>query len=332
MADTKGVMIYAEVQDGALSRVVAEVAAAGKELAAQLGEDMSALLMGSGISECAKDLIALGAARVYVVDDPVLAQYQGDSYVSVAAAVCESVAPRALLLSHSNICRDLAPRLAFRLDTGFVPDCVKVAADQSNKVLMTRPVYGGNAQGTYVVDGAGIKIASLRAKSYEPAQRDDSLQGEVITMSITIDSSVLRAKVIDVVKVVPEGMRLEESPVIVAGGRGIGDANEMKKLEELATLLGGAVGGSRAAVDAGWIANDRQVGQTGKIVSPNLYIAVGISGAMQHMAGCLAAKNIVAINRDAEAPIFRLAQYGVVGDWKQVLHGFEAKLNELLAQ
>ncbi len=320
MATNKGVMFVAEVQNGALARISAELAAAGQKLAVQLGEELSAVLLGSDVSPCAEELIQLGAAKVFLVDDAVLARFQSDAYLAAIEQVCREVSPNVLLLGQTHFGRDLAPRLAFRLNTGLAVDCVDLrVAPNSGLVLMTRPVYGGNAHATCVIEGSRPQMATLRPRVQEPAAKDPARRGEIVRLPVQIASESLRVKIVDVVRGTAGGVRLDEAPVIVAGGRGIGGGDGFQQLEELARVLGGAVGASRPAIDAGWVPSELQIGQTGKVVSPNLYVAVGISGAMQHVAGCLPSKHIVAINQDPDAPIFKVAHYGVVGDWKTIV-------------
>jgi len=332
MAEYKGVLIYAEIGEGKLKAVSTELLGCGRKLADDLGQELGAVLVGSGISSLAREAIAFGADKVYVVDDPLLKDYQTDSYVSVMAKVVKQVMPQILILGQTSIGRDLAPRLAFRLGTAATTDCIELAiAPDSKLMLQTKPVYGGNAQAVFTCQSYP-QIATVRVKAMSPLERDDSRQGEVITIEAGLDPSAIRTRVLEKVREEVEGIKLEEAEVIVSGGRGIGDADGFKQLEELAKILKGAVGASRPPCDNGWVADSLQVGLTGKIVAPDLYIAVGISGASQHISGCSGAKNIVAINKDPEANIFRQAHFGVVGDWKKVLPAFTEKVKELLAE
>jgi len=332
MADSKGVMIFAEVRDGKIAAISGELLGAGRKLADQLGAGLSAILAGSGVSGLAKDLVALGAEKVYVVDDPKLEKYQNDIYTAVVEQVVKDVQPSILLFGHTNTGRDLAPTVNFRLGAGLCMDCIDLSIDPASKrMVMVRPVYGGNAHAQFIVEGDRLQIASVRVKSQEAPAPDAAKQGEIVTMTPKFDPAGIRLKAIERVKEEAVGIKLEDARVIVSGGRGIGSAEGFKMLEELAKLLGGTVGASRAAVDAGWISSQVQVGQTGKIVSPEIYIAVGISGAMQHIAGCSSSKNFIAINKDPDAAIFKVAHYGVVGDYKQVVPAFIEKCRELLA-
>jgi len=332
VAEYKGVLIYAEIGEGKLKAISTELLGCGRKLAGDLGQELCAVLVGSDISSLAQEAIAFGADKVYVVDDPLLKDYQTDSYVSVMEKVVKRVTPQILILGQTSIGRDLAPRLAFRLGTAAATDCIELAIDPDSKLMrQTKPVYGGNAQAIFACQSYP-QIATVRAKAMSPLGRDDSRQGEVITIEAGLDPSAIRTKVLEKVVEEVEGIKLEEAEVIVSGGRGIGGADGFKQLEELAKILKGAVGATRPACDNGWVPDSLQVGLTGKIVAPNLYIAVGISGASQHISGCSGAKNIVAINKDPEANIFRQAHFGVVGDWKKVLPAFISKVKELLAE
>jgi len=325
-------MICGEVVEGALAPVTQELLGGGRKLADDLGQELLAVLLGSELGDLGKEAIAFGADKVYVVDDPLLKTYQGDSYVAVVEKVCKDAEPEVLLMGQTDTGRDLAPRLAFRLGTGVSMDCVELSIDPDTKnLLQTKPVYGGNAQAIYVCESTRPQMATIRAKAMDALERDDSRQGEVVTVEVGIDESIIKAKVVDTIMQEVVGIKLEDADVIISGGRGLGGPEPFKDLEELAKLLGGAVGATRPPCDDGWVPAGMQIGLTGKIVSPTLYIAIAISGSSQHLAGCSGAKNIVAINRDPEANIFKVASYGVVGDYKQVLPAFTEKVKELLA-
>ncbi|MDY6916337.1 MAG: electron transfer flavoprotein subunit alpha/FixB family protein, partial [Chloroflexota bacterium] len=307
MADNKGVMIVGEIVEGKLAAITAELLGGGRKLADALGEELSAVVMGSGVADLAKEAVAFGADKVYVVDDALLADYRTDSYVAAMEKVIKEVAPNIVLMGQTATGRDLAPRLAFRLDTATAMDCLELAIDPNSKLLlMTRSVYGGNAMGTYVCEGTKPQIATVRAKAMDPMERDDSRSGEVVTIDAGVDASAVRTSIAEKVKEEVEGIKLEDAEVIICGGRGIGGPEPFKDLEELAKALGGAVGATRPPCDNGWVPSAMQVGLTGKIVSPTLYIAVALSGASQHLAGCSGSKNIVAINKDPEANIFNI--------------------------
>ena len=324
-------MILGEVTEGNLSSISTELLGCGRKLADELGQELSALLIGSAVRGCAQEAIAYGADRVYMVEDPLLEDYQADSYVAAAEKAAKESNPAILLLGQTEIGSDIAARLAFRLETAAVLDCIALEIDpDSKRLLQTKPVYGGNAQAIYVTD-TDPQIATVRAKSMTPLAKDDSRQGEVVNIDAGLDASAIRTKVLEKVKEEIEGVKLEDAAVIVTGGRGIGGEEGFKQLEELARMMKGAVGASRPACDNGWMPEKAQVGLTGKIVTPDLYIAVGVSGASQHMAGCSGSKTIVAINKDGEANIFRMAHYGVVGDWKKILPAFKEKVKELIS-
>ncbi len=331
MAEYKGVMIYGEVTEGKLAAIATELLGCGRKLADNLGQELYAVLVGSNISSLAQEAIAFGADKVYVVDAPLLKDYQTDSYVLALEKVMKQVMPQILILGQTSIGRDLAPRLAFRLETAASMDCIELAIDPGSKLMLqTRPVYGGNAQATFTCE-TYPQIATVRAKAMSPLERDASRQGEVITIEAGLDPSAIRAKVLEKVTEKVEGVKLEDAAVVVSGGRGIGGAEGFKQLEELAKILNGAVGATRPPCDNDWVPDGWQVGLTGKIVTPDLYIAVALSGSSQHMSGCSGSKNIVAINKDPEANIFKQAHFGIVGDWKKVMPAFTAKVKELLA-
>ncbi|MFC1916102.1 electron transfer flavoprotein subunit alpha/FixB family protein [Chloroflexota bacterium] len=332
MAEYKGVMAFAEVAEGRLAAITAELLGCGRKLADDLGVELSAVLVGDDVASLAKEVIASGADKAYVVEDKLLKDYQTDAYLPVMAKVVKQVMPQVLLLGQTAIGRDLAPRLAFRLETTATMDCIDLAIDpESKRLWQTKSVYGGNAQAIFTGE-SNPQIATVRTKAMSPLERDDSRQGEVITLEAGLDPSAIRTRVLEKVSQEVEGVRLEMAEVVVSGGRGIGNADGFKQLEALAKLLKGAVGASRPPCDNGWVPDVVQVGLTGKIVAPELYIAVALSGSSQHMAGCSGCKNIVAINKDAEANIFRQARFGVVGDWKKVLPAFTDKVRELLAE
>jgi electron transfer flavoprotein alpha subunit len=332
MAGYKGVMVFGEAKAGKLAAIATELLGCGRRLASDLGQEVCCLLAGSDISGLAREAIAFGADKVYVVDDPLLKDYQTDSYVSVVEQVAKQVMPQVILLGQTDIGRDLAPRLAFRLGTAVTTDCIELAIDPESKLLLqTKPVYGGNAQAIFTC-GSYPQIATVRAKAMSPLERDESRRGGVITIKASLDRQTIRTRVLEKVVEEVKGIKLEEAEVVVGGGRGIGSADGFKQLEELAKILNGAVGASRPPCDNGWVPTSYQIGLTGRIIAPDLYIAVALSGSSQHMAGCSRAKNIVAINKDPEANIFRQAHFGVVGDWKQVLPAFIGKVGELLAK
>jgi len=237
------------------------------------------------------------------------------------------VSPRLVLMGQSDIGKDLGPKLAFRLKAGLTMDVVDLSVD-GDKLIATKPVYGGNARATYETS-ADIQMATVRAKAFDALAPDSSRQGSVTPLDVSVDPANLKVKVTDVRKEESTGIRMEDAPVIVSGGRGFGGPEPFEQLEELAKILGGAVGASRAVCDAGWLPHSFQVGLTGKTVTPELYIAIAISGASQHMAGCSGSKTIVSINKDADCNIFKESRYGVVGAWEEVLPAFIDACREL---
>jgi len=324
-------MVYGESADGKLAAITTELLGCGRKLADNLGEELSAVLVGSEVSGLTREAIVFGADKVYVVDDPLLKDYQTDSYVLAMEKVTKQVMPQILLLGQTSIGRDLAPRLAFKLNTAASMDCVELAIDpDSKRLLQTKPVFGGNARAIFTCESYP-QIATVRAKAMSPLEPDASRQGEVITIDAGIDPSAIRTRVLEKVPEEVEGIKLEDAKVVVGGGRGVGSAEGFKQLEELAKILKGAVGATRPPCDNNWVPAGLQIGLTGKIVAPELYIAVALSGSSQHMSGCSGSKTIIAINKDAEANIFREARFGIVGDWRKVLPAFTNKVKELLA-
>ncbi|HEY55720.1 MAG TPA: electron transfer flavoprotein subunit alpha/FixB family protein [Dehalococcoidia bacterium] len=331
MAENKGVIVFGETAGGKLAAITTELLGCGSKLAKELGQELSAVLVGSGVSDLAKEAIAFGADKVYVVDDAQLKDYQTDAYTSVMEKVIKQAMPQILLLGQTSIGRDLAPRLAFRLKTAASLGCLELAIDPSSKLLLqTKPVYGGNAQAVFTCE-TFPQIATVRVKTMEPLERDQSRKGEIITVDAALEPSAIKTKVLEKVAEKVEGVRLEDAEVVVSGGRGIGSEEGFTQLEELARMLKGAVGATRPPCDNGWVPAGAQIGLTGKIIAPDLYIAIALSGSSQHMSGCSGSKTIVAINKDPEANIFREARFGVVGDWKKALPALTEKLKELLA-
>jgi electron transfer flavoprotein alpha subunit len=326
----KGVLVCGEIAGQKLAPITIELLGIGRKLANELGEDLSVLLMGSKTSGLGQDAIAYGADKVYAVEDSLLDNYNSDAYTLVTANLCRKVLPSIMLLGHTDVGCDLAPRLNGRLGGGLAMDCLALSIDPATRFLVsTRPVYGGNAHAAMVTKSARPQMATLRPKTVPPAERNDGRQGQVIIVEDKIDPSVLKVKVVERIKEEVEGVKLEDAEVVVSGGRGIGSAQNFTMVRELARVLGGAVGATRPVCDEGWTPAALQVGQSGKVVSPKLYIAVGISGAMAHITGCLGSKYIVAINKDKDANIFNVAHFGIVADYKEVLPALTAKIKEL---
>lgn len=324
-----GVLVIGELQGDALQSITGELLAAGRKLGDALGEEVGVALLNGG-DAAAQDAIALGADKAYVVRDAALADMQLDAQVAALEKACAETQPSVVLIGRTLAGRDVGPRLAFRLGVGLAQDCLEVSADAGGRVSAVRPVYGGNALARVTFPDANPQMVVLRAKAYEPLEADAARSGEVMELHPNLDPSVVKARLVETVTQEAEGVRLEDAGVVVGGGRGLGGPEPFDMLEDLAKLLGGAVGASRAVCDAGWLDHSYQVGLTGKTITPDLYITVGISGASQHMAGCSASKHIVAINRDADANIFKSSSFGVVGDWKNVLPSFIETVRELV--
>ncbi len=331
MPDSVGVMVYCEIKDGKLMPISTEGLGIGRKLADDLGQELSAVIVGSNIGGLAAEAFAYGADKVYMVDDAVLQEYQSDAYAAVTEKVLKQAAPQIFIMGQNDTGRDLAPRLAFKLNTTVTMDCVELAIDaESKKLLQTKPVYGGNALAVFTSD-TSPQIVTIRTKAMTPLEPDTSRKGEVVSVEAGIDDSVNRTKIVNRVVEEVAGIKLEDAEVVVSGGRGIGNAESFNQLEELAKVLKGALGASRPPCDNGWVPDALQIGLTGKIIAPEIYIAVAISGSSQHLSGCSGSKNIIAINKDPEANIFRQARFGAVGDWKKILPAFTAKVKELMA-
>lgn len=330
MTENKGVLVYCEVAEDRLAPISLELLGAGRRLAEELGQSLSAVILGSNISPLAQEAIACGADKVYVVDDPLLKDYLTDAYLNVMEKVVREASPQIVLLGQTQTGRDLTPRLAFRFNTAATLDCIALEIDPTSKrLLMTKPVYGGNAQVIQYCE-TDPQIATVRSKAMAALPADNSRQGEVISVAAGLDPASIRSRLIERKLEPAAGIKLEEARVIVSGGRGIGGAEGFQQLAELAGILKGAMGASRPPCDNKWVPDSLQIGLTGKIVSPEVYIAVALSGSSQHLSGCSGAKTIVAINKDPEANIFKVAHFGIVADWKKALPAFTAKCKDLM--
>ena len=328
--EATGVLVVGEISEGRLGLTSKEVLAVGRRLADGLGQELAIGLLGTDLESAASEAFSFGADRVYSVSSPLLAEYQPDLHLAALERLCRDVSPNILLLGRTGIGREIGPRLAFRLAVGLAQDCLEVKLDpETGRMLASRPVYGGNAMAT-VGCPDNPQMATIRPKAYEPLEPDGSRRGEETPFKVDLDPSIARVKVSEVVIEEAEGVKLEDARIVVAGGRGLGGPEPFKELEEFARVIGAGVGASRAAVDSGWVPPGWQIGLTGKTITPDLYITVGISGASQHMAGCSGAKVLVAINKDASANIFKESRYGVVGDWKRVLPAFTEALRDLV--
>ncbi len=318
----QGVLVFAEQVDGGFRKIAYEAVSEGKRLADALGEPLIAVVFGSGIEEMAAELGTYGADRILVGDDPALADYTTDAYTNVLFSVVKDNGPKILLLGASTRGKDLAARLAARLDTGLAMDCIALTLD-AQTVIATRPIFGGKVLAEVAVEG-DPPMAAIRPNVMDivEAKKDVGVEKVQVEAGET-STKVLEKKVEAAAKA-----DLTEANMIVSGGRGMGGA-DFGVLEELAEVLGATVGASRSAVDEGWRPHSDQVGQTGKVVSPNLYIACGISGAIQHLAGMGSSKYIVAVNKDPEAPIFKKADYGIVADLFEVVPHITAEVKKL---
>ncbi len=333
MDAAKGILVIGEVESGKLASITEELLGVGRMLANDLGRELSILFLGNKTGELTQEAIALGADKVYVGDSASLEHYNSDTYTTITANLCQKTMPDILLFGQTDIGRDLAPRLAGRLQGGLAMDCLELAVDKDTGLLhATRPVFGGNALATVVIKSARPQMATIRPKTMPAAQRDVNRKGEIIPLDVPTDASAVKVKLVEEVLEKAEGIKLEDAQVVVSGGKGIGNSENFKMLWELARILDGAVGGTRAACEQGWLPMMRQVGQTGKIVSPKLYFAIALSGAMQHISGCSGSKCIVAINKDPDANIFKVAHYGIVGDYKEAVPGLIDKFKDLLTK
>jgi electron transfer flavoprotein alpha subunit len=323
----KGVMIVAEQRDGALRKISMELAATARKLADQSGDEVSAILLGSGIEGLAAQLGKYGVDKVFVGDGPAMEPYITEAHAAVVAKIVKENDPAIVLMGASVQGKDLSARVAAKLATGLATDCtdIKIA---DGKLVATRPMYAGKCYGE-VITGSFPQMASLRPNVFPAAE--NAKAGTVVKVDAAVDAASIKSKVLEVQKDTSGKVDLTEANCIVSGGRGMKGPEGFAILDELADVLKGTVGASRAAVDAGWKLQKDQVGQTGKVVSPNLYIACGISGAIQHLAGMSSSKCIVAINKDAEAPIFTKADYGVVDDLFKFVPELTAVCKKMMA-
>ncbi len=309
----QGVWTIAEQRDGEIRKVTYELVSEGRRLADALGQDLTVVLLGSNIKDKADELGHYGADKVLVADDPRLEPYTTDAYVSVISELVKADDPAILILGASVQGKDLSARLSANLGVGMAQDCTLFSVEEGNLVA-TRPIYAGKAYAKVSFENSWPQIATARPKVMSINEPDSSRAAEIIDASFSLADDALKTKVADIIKEEGGKVDLTEADKIISGGRGMKEPENFQILEDLADVIGASVGASRSAVDAGWRPHTDQVGQTGKVVSPNLYIACGISGAIQHLAGMSTSKVIVAINKDEDAPIFQKADYGVVAD------------------
>lgn len=315
----KGVWIFAEQKKSIPESISYELLGVGRKLADELKTSLSAVIIGSNLEEATKKLIAYGADKVLVVEDESLYYYNDESYTDIFVQLIKESNPEIILIGATTYGRSLAPRIASRINTGLTADCTKLEIDQEDgKLLQTRPAFGGNLMATIICPNHRPQMATVRHKVMKELEPDENRTGEIIRPNVNIPKN-LKIKVKEVVSTICEAVPLTEADVIVSGGRGLGDPKNFELISDLAKVLGGAVGASRATVDAGWIEYSHQVGQTGQTVGPKVYFACGISGAVQHLAGMSSSDTIIAINKNPEAPIFNVATFGIVGDVLKIL-------------
>jgi electron transfer flavoprotein alpha subunit len=327
----KNVAVFIEQHNGAVAGVSYEMLGEGRKLADRLGEKLVAVLIGCAMQKPAEELIKYGADTVYYADGGDLVRFSDERYAGIVADFIVQTKPAIFLAGATAIGRSFVPKVAARVYGGLTADCTKLEIDVDKRLLLgTRPAFGGNLMATIICPHHRPQMATVRHKVMKPAVRDERRTGNVVIKKFENGTVADRARILDFVKEMESTVNIAEADIIVAGGRGIGKPENFALLRELAQTLGGAVGASRAAVDAGWIPYSHQVGQTGKTVCPKLYIACGISGSLQHMAGMQSSEHIIAINRDPAADIFQIADLGVVGDVTQVVPALTKAFKEKL--
>lgn len=320
LSSYKDVWVFCEQKKGAVQSISFELLGEGRKLADKLGVKLCAVLLGHGLEETAEKLGERGADKVYLVDHPALKDYQDDPYTAVLVSLVEEYKPEALLCGATVIGRSLISRVAIKTNAGLTADCTGLDVDQKERLLLqTRPAFGGNIMATIIAPNHRPQMATVRHKVMQEAPVQPGRAAEIVSKVYPPETFASRTKLLDIVAELTSTVNLSEADIIVAGGRGMGSKEGFGLLEELARVLGGAVGASRSAVDADWIPYSHQVGQTGKTVVPKLYIACGISGQIQHLIGMQSSKTIVAINKDPDAPIFKVATYGIVGDVNELV-------------
>lgn len=318
----KNVWVYVEQRQGKLMNVALELLGEGHRLSREIGDrKVCALLVGHNTDPLLKELYAYGADSIYQIDHPLLEHYTTDGYTKVIVDAVREFKPEIMLYGATHIGRDLAPRVAARLDTGLTADCTKldISEEDDRKLRQTRPAFGGNIMATIICPKKRPQMATVRPGVMSKLEKDDSKSGALIKVNVKLEPSDIRTQVLEVVKASKELVSLTDAEIICSGGRGLGDPSGFNLIRQLADTVGGVVGSSRAAVDAGWIDHSHQVGQTGTTVKPKIYFACGISGAIQHLAGMQTSDLIIAINKDPDAPIFEVADYGIVGDLYKVI-------------
>ncbi|MBD5106470.1 MAG: electron transfer flavoprotein subunit alpha/FixB family protein [Lachnospiraceae bacterium] len=331
LEEYKGVYVFAQQVDNQLSSIAFELIGKGKDLAADLGTEVTAILVGSGVKDLADELAAYGADKVIVVDDPELKDYRTEPYTHAVASVIEKYKPEIVLVGATAIGRDLGPRVSARVKTGLTADCTVLEIgdfplnpipgkeQKHNQLLMTRPAFGGNTIATIACPDNRPQMATVRPGVMQKREKVEGAKAVVEEFNPGFTPDNKYVEILDVVKSVVDTVDIMDAKILVSGGRGVGSPENFKLLEDLADAIGGTVSCSRAVVDSGWKPRDLQVGQTGKTVRPNVYFAIGISGAIQHVAGMEESDIIIAINKDETAPIFDVADYGIVGDLNKIV-------------
>ncbi|HAS73680.1 MAG TPA: electron transfer flavoprotein subunit alpha/FixB family protein [Clostridiales bacterium UBA8960] len=317
--DYKGVLVYIEQRFNEIQNVSLELLGKGRKIADELGVEVVAAIIGKNIDKHGKLLVAYGADKVLLLDDDGLEFYTTEPYTQAMVQAVKATMPEIVLFGATSIGRDLAPRVSARLATGLTADCTSLEISEDRMLLMTRPAFGGNIMATIISPDHRPQMSTVRPGVMTKLERDDSRQGEIVHFSVEIVKNKQFVEVLSFEKETEEKQDIQEATVLISGGRGVGSSENFTLLYDLADSLNGLVSASRAAVDSGWMDHDRQVGQTGKTVRPNVYFALGISGAIQHVAGMEEAELIIAVNKDKGAKIFEVADLGVVGDVHKVL-------------
>ncbi len=324
----KGIWVFAEQRDGKLKGVTYELLSKGRELADTLKTELSAICFGHDIEEVSQ-LIGCGADKVYLVDNPALANHQEDLYTGELVELVQKYKPEIIIAGATSLGRSLIPRVAAILKTGLTADCTELEIDTERRLLLqTRPTFGGNIMATIICHARRPQMSTVRPRVFRKSPPDKKRKGQIIRVDFDHERITSKTKLLDFVEDITEAVKLEDTDIIVSGGRGLGKAENFQLIQELASVLGAATGSSRPPVDEGWVSYSHQVGQTGKTVCPRLYIACGISGAVQHLAGMQTSDVIVAINDNPDAPIFEVATYGIVGDLFKIVPMLIAKLKQ----
>jgi len=320
LADYSGVMVYAEQKNGIVMPIAFEILSKARELADDLGNDVTAVLLGNNFDKQSEELIHFGADKVIVVDDAFLENFLDEPYTQAMSYVVNKYKPEIVLSGATAIGRSFIPRLAVELHTGLTADCTDLNIDPETKELVqTRPAFGGNIMAEIRTSNYRPQMATVRHKVFDPLPKDENRTGDVIQEKVTFDNTKFLSKFLSYIKDETQSVKITDADIIVTGGRGIKCAENFTLIKQLASVLGAAVGASRAAVDAGWIEYSHQVGQTGKTVKPKIYIACGVSGAIQHLVGMQSSDIIIAINKNKDAPIFKVADVGIIGDLFEVI-------------